>query len=45
MLKYKLQIKLCAKFKCITNVPCSCGVVYDHAEVRDVRLFRMLLKY
>jgi hypothetical protein len=36
MLKYKLQIKLCAKVNRITNVLCSYDVEYHIAEVKEM---------
>jgi hypothetical protein len=38
MLQHKIQIKLCAKFKCVTNVLCNCVVVYHHGEVKEMCL-------
>ena len=36
MLKYKIQINFCAKFKCITRGPRSYCVLYHYPEIREI---------
>ena len=36
MLKYKLQIKFCDKYKRVTNVICSHYVVFHHPEMKEI---------